>query len=203
MEVLDSAAQFSSAIGVYAFVFPYLMSLVHYLSWSKEVKGPAVIGKYAADQVEARRSEDISHDGPQDFITKLLQAQRGRPEAVTDDAIRLSSGANIAAGSDTTSITMSAIIYNLCKHPKVLENLRTELKDNEATGSISSPITFREAQGLPYLQAVIKESLRLHPATGFTMPRSVPPGGKQLAGSYFPEGVKPPICLFLQGNVLT
>lgn len=196
MKVLDAAAQLSSAIGVYSFVFPYLMSLAEHLSSSKEAKGPAVIAEYAAEQVEARRNEEKTHDGPQDFVTKLLQAQKERPEAVTDDAIRLSSAANIAAGSDTTSIALSAIMYNLCKHPVVLDELRRELENSEATGSISSPITFREAQGLPYLQAVIKESLRLHPATGFTMPRLVPQGGKHLAGSYFPDKVKPLLCLF-------
>ncbi|KAG4292439.1 hypothetical protein FPRO06_13692 [Fusarium proliferatum] len=69
-----------------------------------------------------------------------------------------------------------------------MHKLRQELGDARASGHISNPITFREAQGLPYLQAVIKEGLRLHPAVGFTMPRVVPKGGKKLAGRVFPEG---------------
>lgn len=101
----------------------------------------------------------------------------------------MASTTNIAAGSDTTAITLSAIVYYVYSNRDVLEKLRTELKENLAAGTISSPITFKEAQRLPYLQAVVKESLRMHPATGFTMPRVVPRGGKQLAGHFFPEGV--------------
>lgn len=56
-------------------------------------------------------------------------------------------------------------------------------------GAISSPIQFQEAQRLPYLQACIKEALRLHPATGLPLARVVPRGGVVLSGSFFPEGV--------------
>jgi cytochrome P450 len=48
---------------------------------------------------------------------------------------------------------------------------------------------FKEAQNLPYLQAVIKEALRLHPASGLPLGRVVPKGGAEIAGYYFPEQV--------------
>lgn len=48
---------------------------------------------------------------------------------------------------------------------------------------------FKEAQNLPYLQAVIKEALRLHPASGLPLGRVVPKGGAEIAGHYFPEQV--------------
>ncbi len=51
-------------------------------------------------------------------------------------------------------------------------------------------LSFQEAQKLPYLQAVIKEGLRLHPATGLPMVRVVPKGGATLAGRFFPEKVR-------------
>lgn len=49
---------------------------------------------------------------------------------------------------------------------------------------ISDPITDKEAQELPYLQAAIKEALRIYPANGFTMPRIVPKGGKEIMGRF-------------------
>lgn len=50
-------------------------------------------------------------------------------------------------------------------------------------------IPFKAAQALCYLQACVKESLRLHPATGLPLARVVPAGGSTLAGTHFPEGV--------------
>ncbi|RBA15626.1 hypothetical protein FPRO05_12233 [Fusarium proliferatum] len=188
IKALDDSAQLASALGLYPLIFHYLLKIFKYLSKDQDAKGPAYIAQYAEEQVAARQIEKQRDDKPQDFVAKLLEGQKERPDTVTDHAIRLSSGANIAAGSDTTAITLSNILYNLCKHPATMHKLRQELGDARASGHISNPITFREAQGLPYLQAVIKEGLRLYPAVGFTMPRVVPKGGKRLAGRLFPEG---------------
>lgn len=67
--------------------------------------------------------------------------------------------------------------------------LRAEIDEKYAAGELSDPVTFAEAQKLPYLQAVLQEGLRMHPATGLPMWRAVPKGGAELAGRYFPEGV--------------
>lgn len=42
---------------------------------------------------------------------------------------------------------------------------------------------------MPYLQALILETLRLHSAVGYILPRTVPKGGVELEGRWFPEGV--------------
>lgn len=47
----------------------------------------------------------------------------------------------------------------------------------------------KQAQDCVYLQATIKEVLRLFPATGLTIPPVVPKGGLELCGYFFPEGV--------------
>lgn len=67
--------------------------------------------------------------------------------------------------------------------------LRKEIDTMENEGSISKPVTFGETQKMPYLQAVLKEALRVHPATGLPLGRVVPKGGKVIAGYVFPEGV--------------
>jgi cytochrome P450 len=67
--------------------------------------------------------------------------------------------------------------------------LRAEIDEQDLAGTLSNPIMCREAQNLPYLQAVIKEALRLHPATGLPLGRAVPEGGAEIAGHYFPEKV--------------
>lgn len=98
-------------------------------------------------------------------------------------------GSNIGAGSDTTAVTLSSALYHLYKNPDKLEKLRHEIDQKAKQGVISDPLTFQEAQDMPYLQAVIKETLRIHPAVGTILPRVVPQGGMELSGIYFPEGV--------------
>lgn len=175
-------------------MFPsWHQTLLGFLSkMSKELKGTAFIDFYTRSLIESKKEEkgiDSKTEGPVDFVTKFLTAQRENPEKMMEKDIRVSIGANIGAGSDTTSITLSAILYHLLKNPKTMRKLREELDNAAKDGRISDPITFKEAQDLPYLQAVVKEGLRIHPATGFTMPRIVPSGGREIMGRYFPGGV--------------
>ena len=55
--------------------------------------------------------------------------------------------------------------------------------------SIRDRFTTKDTRDYPYLQAVMKESLRLFPATGFGLTRVIPKGGLTMAGYFFPEGV--------------
>lgn len=119
---------------------------------------------------------------------KLLQMRNA--EKISDDDVHVTIGSNIAAGSDTTAISVSSIIYYLLKAPSALRSLRREIDDAAERGIISDPVTFAEAQRLPYLQAVIKEALRIHPVTDSPLWRVVPAGGANIAGRDFPEGVR-------------
>ncbi|KAK5042882.1 hypothetical protein LTR84_012415 [Exophiala bonariae] len=131
-------------------------------------------------------NDKITHAQP--FVTKLLKMESEGKVDMLDmiDGI----GANIVAGSDTTAITLSAALYYLYRIPNVLSKLRKEIGDLAADGRISDPVTFSEAQNMPYLQAVIMEALRIHPAVGYLLPRRVNKEGLLLAGTYFPEGTE-------------
>ncbi len=88
---------------------------------------------------------------------------------------------NINAGSDTVASSLRAIFYFLLKNPSTLNKLVAELQDARKDGHLTLPIvTWTEAQSLPYLCAVVKEGLRLHPALGLPMERVVPASGLQL-----------------------
>lgn len=41
---------------------------------------------------------------------------------------------------------------------------------------------------MEYLSAVINETLRIHPSTGFILERIVPSGGATISDVYLPEG---------------
>ena len=69
----------------------------------------------------------------------------------------------------------------------VQQKLQREL--DEALGNDDDPVsTFEQVKRLPYLEAVINESLRLHSTSGIGLPRIVPEGGLTVCGRFFPEG---------------
>lgn len=61
-------------------------------------------------------------------------------------------------------------------------------------GKISSPITDAEAKTIPYLQAVIKEVLRVVPVIGGILPKVVPEGGDIINGFHIPGGSSISLC---------
>ena len=60
------------------------------------------------------------------------------------------------AGFDTTALTMSFLIYELALHPEYQKMLQDELDDTNLDN-------YTELQNLPYLDAVIHETLRKYP----------------------------------------
>ncbi|KXG49221.1 Cytochrome P450 [Penicillium griseofulvum] len=120
------------------------------------------------------------------FLRKILEQEAAHK--VETKKVFDACGSNIVAGSDTTGISLSAAIYYLYQNPDKLAKLREEIDTMTSEGRISNPVTYHQAKDMPYLNAVIKETLRMHPAVGTILPRIVPKGGMTLEGYYFREG---------------
>ena len=68
----------------------------------------------------------------------------------------------ILAGSDSTATTIRVTMLYILTNPPVYAKLQSEIDTAIAAGSISHPVVSNsEAVALPYLQACIKEGLRL------------------------------------------
>lgn len=187
MTNLAAANTYMSRIGLFPeFHLPFVR-----LGNALNLKNPGkALVDYTITQVEKHRNDGLkgkTDPRAEPFLQKVLRLEAAHKldKSNYNDVI----GVNIAAGADTTGITMSAIIYYVYRNPPVLDKLRDELANAEKDCRISDSPTFAEAQALPYLQAVIKEGLRMHPAVGALLARNVPKGGVTLAGHYFKEGV--------------
>ena len=74
-------------------------------------------------------------------------------------------------------------------HPPVYLSLQAEIDLAGREGRISSPVVSdREARTLPYLEAVIKEGLRIWPPGTGLMAKQVPPEGDSIDGILLPGG---------------
>jgi len=72
----------------------------------------------------------------------------------------------------------------------VFSKLRSEIDTAIARQKISSPIRDAEAKQLPYLQACIKEGLRIWPPVTGLMEKEAPPQGDMINGVFVPGGTK-------------
>ncbi|KAL3458207.1 cytochrome P450, partial [Aspergillus heterothallicus] len=134
-----------------------------------------------------------------DILTGLLgmvQEQQQTNEDSTDKAtwtvadVVTEVWAVIWAGSDTTATALTSIFYHVHKDPAALAKLRAEIDSAFEDGRLQFPIRFSDARKLPYLHAVVLESMRVHPSIGIGLPREVPPGGATIGGTYIPGGVE-------------
>ena len=124
-----------------------------------------------------------------DMLSRFLDAKEAYPDLIDDLRVLSYATSNVNAGADTTAITLTAIFYYLLKNPRTLKKLEEEVLAAANTGAISSPcVSWTSAQKLPYLDAVIKEALRIHPAVGLILERIVPPAGMTVYGIHIPGG---------------
>ena len=73
------------------------------------------------------------------------------------------------------------------KNPTAMKKLLSEIDEAETRGDVGELVSWRVAKEMPYLEAVIKEALRMHPAVGQLLERHVPKGGVTLEGYFIPE----------------
>ncbi|KAI7968612.1 hypothetical protein EIK77_006631 [Talaromyces pinophilus] len=100
---------------------------------------------------------------------------------------------NIFAGSDSTSISVSAFIYHIIKNPQYKARLVAEIDEAAKANNIKHGEIFPIDVGnnMPYLQACLQEAIRCHPAVGMNLGRVAPPQGVEIDGTYIPGGVRP------------
>ncbi|CAN6224632.1 unnamed protein product [Urochloa humidicola] len=92
-----------------------------------------------------------------------------------------------AAGTDTNAITVEWTMAELLRHPAAMSKVRAELRD--ALGSKPYPGE-SDIDRLPYLRAVVMESMRLHPLSPMLMPHAAMAGGAEVGGYPVPAGTK-------------
>ncbi|KAL4877794.1 benzoate 4-monooxygenase cytochrome P450 [Aspergillus karnatakaensis] len=83
----------------------------------------------------------------------------------------------ITAGSDTTATSLTSIVYELACHPEEFSKLRAELEPLTPDDPSSGEYLDSQIAGLPHLNGVINETLRLHPPIPSVIPRDTPPEG--------------------------
>lgn len=109
--------------------------------------------------IEERR---ITGEDKGDVLSMLLLAQKADPSGIlTDHQVRNEINNLFAAGYEVTGNTLAFTLYLIAQHPAVEAQLVAEL--DRVLGE--RPVTLDDLANLPYLEMVLKESMRLLPVT--------------------------------------
>lgn len=194
MALLEGFVAYGSSVGIYSWIHPFLFTLGNL--FSRSGAGVQYVIQFTEKLLKEHQSNpknlDLENkDTTQwmDFLSKYAARHRKDPATYNYWYVLSGCASNITAGSDTTGITLSSILFFLMKNPRVVEKLRQEIAEHQPRVADPRRFTFKETQGMVYLQAVLKEGLRLHPAVGLPLERAVPKDGATIAGQFFPGGV--------------
>lgn len=134
------------------------------------------------EQIDRRLQETTTGMTPprkSDFLQALLQEKNDR-HAIRSLLIDL-----FVAATDTTSSTIEWAMAKLLCNPEVMANVRREL--DEKIEPPERDVEESDIAQLRYLQAVIKETLRMHTPAPFLLPHRAEKG-VELCGYAIPKG---------------
>jgi len=171
---------------------PYLEQFIYHSPiWSRFISRPTRWAKTGIERWEARKEEnklEPKQPAKNDLLQKYIEVSEKYPDTIKPATVANLVNSTISAGGDTTAGTMATMIYFLLKNPSAYKKLQKELDDAAKSGVLSPEPRYSELNTLPYLDAVMKETLRLNPPLASPLERVVPKGGAVLSGVPVPEG---------------
>jgi cytochrome P450 family 135 len=145
--------------------------------WGRLMRCTAAVDRALYAEMARRRAE--SRADQDDVLALLLDAHDEDGEPMTDKEIRDQLLTMLVAGHETTATALAWAFERMLRHPRVLERLRAGV----------------EAGDSRYLDAAIKESLRLRPVVPITARKLTAP--LVVGGRRYPPGTVLMPCIFL------
>ncbi|KAL5001073.1 cytochrome P450 [Aspergillus recurvatus] len=139
----------------------------------------------------ALRRREANPHARNDMVEHWKRTLKEHPDRMQVTDLLAAATGTVGAGADTVSAALQSFVYHMLRKPQYLEKLRAEISAERARARCSDPVvSFAHAQDLEYLQACIKESLRVFSPVPFGLARVAPTGGLKIGDRHFPEGTK-------------
>ncbi|KAJ6480316.1 cytochrome P450 [Mycena sanguinolenta] len=174
---------------------PWCVDFIPYLPMIGKEKN--ALGRFAFNQATRRLHAGSVHN---DLFYYLMDDKRTDAQPYSFPLVVTNSVLAIIAGADTTATVLANTFFLLSSHPESYRCLQRELDEAFPLGG-AEPTDALLLSRLPYLNAVIKESLRLLPPVPTSLQRAptIGTGSKVLGDSFIiPEGtsvVVPPYAI--------
>ncbi|XP_065858080.1 geraniol 8-hydroxylase-like [Euphorbia lathyris] len=120
------------------------------------------------ERIELRKKEEYIRCNDVLEILLNLNDEGNSSDVLDRQSIKHLQQLLFVPGADTTSSTLQWAMTELLRNPTTLLKARTELEQTIGKGRL---VNEPDIAQLPYLQAVVKETLRLHPSVPLLLPR--------------------------------
>jgi len=150
--------------------------------YAKAQRARRELDRFVHDEIAARRARDETGEGVLGLLLAATDAD-GRPlppGAVRDQAVTL-----LFAGHDTTTATLTFLLYELGRNPGARADLEAEL--DAELGSRTPTAADLDGKTLPVLERTLDETLRRYPPAWVGPRRTT--RDVQLAGVHVPAGI--------------
>jgi cytochrome P450 len=115
------------------------------------------------------------------FTGHILADETGF-SGVSADSMVVEATGLIGAGGGTTSVTLTYLIWAVLQSPRIQGRLEEEV------ASLPGRFSHSELEELPYLNAVIEETLRMYGPIPGALQRVAPQAGLHVSGHFIPPG---------------
>ncbi|HEX7279102.1 MAG TPA: cytochrome P450 [Solirubrobacterales bacterium] len=153
-----AAEHFERALGFYGIDFHLRLLRGPGSPWQKMNSSRAILDEIVFGEISRRRAEP--DPGRRDILSLLVAARGEGGEEFTDREIRDQVMTLMFAGHDTSTSTLTFMLYELARHPEVTRRLHEE-QDRVLGGATPTPQQLEKE--MPYLEMVLDEVLRLYP----------------------------------------
>ncbi|XP_051017154.1 cytochrome P450 3A2-like [Acomys russatus] len=146
-------------------LFPFLLKIYDKLNISIFPSDAITFLQNFVNKTKKDRLDD-NYQHRVDFLQLMMNSQNSQDvdshKGFSDMEIMAQSIVFIFAGYETTSTTLSFLMYTLATHPEVQKKLQHEI---DAAFPNKTPATYETLVEMKYLDMVVYESLRLYPAS--------------------------------------
>lgn len=119
----------------------------------------SMVFRIALENLKERKKNP---DARFDVVAHWLRYLEQHPDRTTYRNVEAQTTTNIGAGSDTVSAGIQSTLYYMILHPETWERARDEIRAARRGGLCEGRVvSYADAQQLPYMQACIKEALRI------------------------------------------
>jgi cytochrome P450 len=182
-----AAVEFENALAFYGTDFALRLLRGPRSPWDRMMRSRAVLDEILFAEIARRRASGDTGEG--DILGMLLAATDEDGSQLSDQEVRDQAITLLFAGHDTSTSTISFLLYELARHPHELSALCAE-QDEQLNGR--APGLAELSGGLPRLEMALDETLRLYPPAWIGPRRAV--AATEVAGVPVPAGAYVNYC---------